>query len=250
MTAFIPLSQMNDGTVRSDFHFLEDVLGQVDSSRRAIPSPVGGGNAHKKARHKSDDYGDDTKSSHPLLSACPEGSLLTGPHSSRPNNLHPKWRHFQQLARERGTLVMFLPSGMYRHKTNKSCVKNKVLHWTVDVVTHSIRPTSSLSSVTSLDVCESVLLRDIRAKITLESDGPPEEDCAILMKRLPCPSNAPVYNRLDPSSTLADALRDMTVMEYPTLELVPPERLDDFCVAVQDATEKSTAQDDACSNII
>jgi hypothetical protein len=63
--------------------------------------------------------------------------------------------------------------------------------------------------------------------------------CAILLKKLPRPSNRPRYVEIaSRTATLADALRDMTVIEYPTFDVVPASRLDEFPRLLQSVDTK------------
>lgn len=253
------LSQMNDDTITSDFHFLEDVVGQVEASRRAVQE-VGGGlkgptppplHHHKKTRMQ--DGNDTVISDHPLLRATVSQKTGTAnatmvPRWTQESQVHPKWRHWQQQALSKHVNVIFMPRGMQRRKTNKSHVKNKLLHWTVEFVWHAEHTETKLNNSHpsntkrwNVTVDETCTLENAWKK-ALPLDLVPEEpdllwaNHSLLIKRLPCPANAPLYNRLEPTFVLADALRDMTVMEYPTIEMVPKERLADFPCAVQDVS--------------
>lgn len=48
---------------------------------------------------------------------------------------------------------------------------------------------------------------------------------AVLIKQIPCPAHLPVYSELEPASTLMGALQDRTVIEFPTLFIVPRQYL-------------------------
>jgi hypothetical protein len=61
----------------------------------------------------------------------------------------------------------------------------------------------------------------------------------LLIKKLPCPSNQPRYVKLEKSTaaTLKDALRGMTVIEYPTIEVVQTKDLDKYPRMIQEVDE-------------
>ena len=59
-----------------------------------------------------------------------------------------------------------------------------------------------------------------------------KDDVCILMKKLPCQSSRPIYHRLNAKSCLADMLKGMTVIEFPTLEIVLKQDLKNFPLLV------------------
>ena len=56
----------------------------------------------------------------------------------------------------------------------------------------------------------------------------PRESLLFYMKRLPCPSSSPQYYKLDPNVTLTDVLKDKTIIEFPTIDIVMEDDKDCF----------------------
>ena len=56
----------------------------------------------------------------------------------------------------------------------------------------------------------------------------------LLIKRIPCPANQSLYSELSRQFSLATCLRDRTLIEFPTIEIVPRDQLDQFPLLVQD----------------
>jgi hypothetical protein len=63
------------------------------------------------------------------------------------------------------------------------------------------------------------------------------DDVSILVPRIPCPANRPVFVAIASpplhshgTMTLVQALRDLTVIEYPTLHIAPPDRRHEFAL--------------------
>jgi len=167
-TQFLKMSQMNDATLKSDYLFLEEIVGRVDAGKRLLRSAgaaAGGGrnnnhsNSHHHKRQRREGGGggeeadtaaaaeDETPPPHTLLQAASSSSIIGKEsittkgiarilpqqnHHPTPQQLPPKWRTFQRLAASRWTTVLFMPTGMARHQQNKSFVKKNTLHWTIE----------------------------------------------------------------------------------------------------------------------
>jgi hypothetical protein len=272
-TAFLTVSRMNDNVMNSDFHFLEDVLNTVEAGKRlleqsgAAPCGQGHGQPHahnKRLRTSAIDEANHAVEEHPILRAAATTPAFA---SSMPiraekntmgfsghavQHVHPKWRSFQRQAQRRGTSIMFMPHGMQRHKDNKSYCKKEVLHWFIewcihgDVVQHQENTCTDSSEVKTLRTAPQRISLVAAETTTLDAilkvlPLPQRESLdgyVILLKRIPSPSNQPKYVQLDKASTLSAALQDMTVIEYPILELVPTGRLDEFSLVIQAMQKK------------
>jgi len=304
-TAFLPVARMDDGTLRSDYFFLEDVVGRVDGGKRLFRQVGGGGGTnsgngngngyhrhHKKPRRDSNNDGGEREEAeehppHALLqlkrppevavspvaagfqSSSNDANPLVFP-PTHPLHGHPKWRGFQKHAASKGITVVFMPNGMHRHTTNRSYVRrgkqvqkrkkyekcdggnddddnggdnrtnnnssDSVIHWTVEWRIHPPSTNSGVGDVARTcrqQVSERKALRDCISSVVAQSIGDSgaaniDSTYSLLIKRLPCPSNRPTYVELSRDATLEMALKDMTVIEYPTIEVVPPSRLPDF----------------------
>jgi len=226
-TAFLPVSRMDDRTMDSDYHFLEDVLGQVESSQRYLKQMGGsGGNQHHKKRQRLEAQAEP----HPVLKISEfKGPLVNS------NVSHPKWRHFQQQASDRGVQLVFMPPGMQRHKLNKSYVKEDAIYWTVEWCVYSAKTNQPSVRQTTTLVPESAIVEK-----ALPTSIAPSQQYSFLMKKLPSPSNQPKYVQLSNTTTLAEALRDMTVIEYPTIDVVPLGRLDEFPRVIEEIQKQDT----------
>eukprot|EP00733_Pompholyxophrys_punicea_P000544 Pompholyxophrys_punicea_v1_NODE_162_length_3055_cov_4.636000.p1 type:complete len:375 gc:universal NODE_162_length_3055_cov_4.636000:2697-1573(-) len=300
-TSFLPLHRMSDKTITSDYHFLEDVLGNVQSGRRLLRQMGGGGGPSRstsisdretnRKRPRSDvgengdrdgNGGEADELPHAMIQALKSSAMAAGdggvggvgigngrlriPRQPESQSLHPKWRHFQRFAAERGIQVLFMPSGMERRKNNRSIVQKNLLHWTVewrihryDSISTTIESTTEESPASSdgtclvlrSTVCEStdvrVALETVFASFassssssvgdrTLRRSDLDFSGMAVLTKKLPCASSSPRFVRLSPSATLGAALRDMTIVEYPTLEVVPLDKLEDYPLVVRELT--------------
>ena len=228
---------MTDDTLRSDYHFLEEVLGTVDSSKRLSRQfGLGTGNSPppklRKVRHPGADVAVDDqdvpppRSQHTLLSLGASGTsscaLTTG---VAPQINHPKWRHFQNHLASKGIQVLYMPLGMERRKSNRSYVKNNSVYWTVEWMIYNDDSESQPEIHVTQAVSEHTPLDDFLAKLDLTVVS---SSRSLLLKRIPCPSNHPVFVDLCSCTTLSAALKDLTVLEYPTIYSVPLSRLSEF----------------------
>lgn len=74
-TKYLPLAHMNDGTIDSDYHFLEDVLGAVERAKRTVGGVGTNLTSHKNGNNKrqKQSHGDfsknqgDSEVPHPML---------------------------------------------------------------------------------------------------------------------------------------------------------------------------------------
>lgn len=196
--------------------------------------------------------------------------------------------YFQQKAAAAGVNVLVLPSAMERHQVNTSNVVKKkngggvqlLLHWTVELVwmynndngetaplqndptrrptatvlLHNIPETSLVSEVVALHHHRQMMKTPAPAPPRLDesSSATAEASYSVLLKKLPCPSNRPIYVEIlltSPATaaaaamiatptTIADALRDMTVVEFPTFYVVPRNRLAGFSRAFEEVVTK------------
>jgi hypothetical protein len=279
-TAFVPMSRMTDSSVESDYHFLEDVLQQVESGKRLLVHQAGGNKQsnqhnqsdrrHKRPRNDETEDGDDANINpqHPLIalssqSASPYVSLsrlvISSPHNGQAAP-SARWKQFEKLASQRGTRVWFMPDGMERRKSNQSHVRKQVIYWTAEWRRHvsaTCDDGSQLSIAQPLQqtlpgqsvqpqslrtlVCETAVLSDACQELFPSIDV---DAHVLLMKRLPCPSNRPVYLTLNWKDSLATALQDRVVLEYPTIELVPKSMLSQFSLWIAPVSVEPSAATD------
>lgn len=242
-TSYMPLAHMSDATMASDYHFLEDVLNNVDSGKRLLQS-VGGATrrsvSQQQSRKKQVDNQDDTdklSSVHPimkLIETKDEEEDGGEPQTKRQRTNNSKWQRLVQQAQERGTTLLLMPPGMQRHVNNTSWHHHKsdTINWKVDVNIHKETKDESPRLVSIPKASEKTTLAEtIRTAIPTFS---PDEH-SVLLKKLPCPSNKPMYLALDAQSTLKDALREQTIIEHPTIDVVPKKALNRFPRFIQEA---------------
>jgi hypothetical protein len=221
---------MTDATMESDYHFLEDIVGTVESGKRFLQH-VGGASStssnppqHKRARPT-----DDAEDKQHLL------MRITNASNTNESATGPKPSYFVQQAAQRGVTVVYMPAGMERHKTNSSCIKKKELYWTVEWCVHFESNYTKRTLVKDDCTLQQCLLQ------VLNTERLAVKDYHILIKRLPCSSNKPRYVELNATSTLAMALQDITVYEYPTIEIVPESAISRFPRAITQVNNEDDA---------
>jgi hypothetical protein len=217
---------MSDTSIRSDYHFLEDVLTNIDGGKRLLKE-VG---AAQNEPHKQVDA-----LAHPMM------QLSRDDDDDEPQSKRPRTSRLVQKAADRGVTLLQMPTGMERHKSNSSWyhAKTDTFYWKVDFLIHAASQTSVLSIP---KLSEHANLSEELAKALLPDVS--NSTHHLLVKRLPCRSNSPSYVELDrKSSTLHTALQNMTVIEYPTIEVVPRGLLDRFPLHIQEI--KSEMRDEA-----
>lgn len=146
----------------------------------------------------------------------------------------PKQRFLIQQASARGITLLLMPSGMTRHKENKSFYSNKTdsISWTVEWLFYPAEH-ATIATRGFLQLDEKVALWDaIREEVPQLA----ETDYCLLLKKLPCPASRPSFVAVPLAASLADALQDMTVFEYPTVYVVPHCRKEEFPLAVEQLT--------------
>ena len=170
----------------------------------------------------------------------------------------PHLRRLVRAAADRNTTLLLMPGGMARRKENTTThsPKQDVIRWRIELRFHLQTPSSSsfpredsgdvmggtsdgspCSVVTIFvdGIPESNKLSDIlSAQLGVNPEGKNREarsklrsmasmtrtSLRILTKVLPCPASRPVYTEIGPGSSIADALRGLTVVEYPVIEIV------------------------------
>lgn len=259
-TKFLLVSNMNDGTIANDYHFLEDVLGAVERAKRTAGNAATTPTNAKKFKHSNQDSNDanhTTSPPHSMLqqienlkmgndsnkstwsteAASSDPQSTDAPTSLQPNcckDLGPKWRHFWQQASQRGINLLLMPTGMQRRKANLSYIKKDLIHWKVDFRIHSLQPALPVD-IQARKLSETTVLWDILQALDLGS-------CHYhyLIQKLPCPSNRPCFIELcDQQATLQDILKGRTIIEYPTIDVVPASRLAEFPKAFEEVDERA-----------
>lgn len=216
---------MNDSTVNSDFFFLENVLQSIDGGMRLLKQVgaiTGGGEQLllPKVDDKHDNDVDDDR----------HDEKRRKPHVE---HIPPKWRRLVQQAKERDVTVLLMPPGMERHKSNTTHfhAKSNMLIWKLEFAFH-VDATSSATIISHNKVPEEAIIHHEWEKVA--SNMGTGQELHFMLKMIPCPANRPAYVELDKESTLKEALKGMTVIEYPTIEVVVATELHRFPMLIQE----------------
>lgn len=226
------------------------------SSRNTIQ-----GNEHE-SRHDNETQGQhalETEQSTPLLdNGLVDLKLAPG---------YPKHKQFLvQKAKERNIRLLLMPQGMQRHILNKSkydAKKDRIL-WKVEIVFHVISAANDysteakkhLKSTIVLDripeheaiypsLCKEFekfishsapsetrcILRHFRESNTIHKI---KSDALMVMKRVPCRSSQPKFVKVDLKQKLREMLSGMTIIEFPSIDVVLPEDSQYFPLVIEE----------------
>lgn len=233
-------------------------MGQVDVGKRLFRSLGGDGNSsvHHRSNSKrprpreENGSGDATVPLHPMLQAAAETPSSKLPRVRPLQTENFAARTFHEKAARAGVKVLVLPTAMERHQSNKSNVqRDGLLFWTVEVCLHAgsdeTTPRRPTRQTVVHNIPETTVVWEAiqTAQLLTDDPKPRSELYSVMLKKLPCPSNQPLYVEISTTSvtTIADALRDMTVVEFPTLFVVPrsgSRLMADFPRAIQEVAKE------------
>lgn len=222
LTSAGTMAELTDLDIRRDYHFLEDVCQSMESTKKLV-------NPNKKRRKWIVEESSSSASTHTLLRS-PQPNTLVQTNQSK----------LQQHALKRGIRLHQMPPFMERHKRNKSGLrKNRELHWTVDwtlVATSSVGPPKTQSSL----VPETKSIRDALRDCIVDDALLIEYVCRI--QKIPGRASSPKYIGLDMNASLGDALRGQTILEFPTIYIVPVKRQADFPLLLQEMDDEEQVE--------
>ncbi len=168
-------------------------------------------------------------------------------------------KHKQRLvlkAKERNITLLLMPPGMQRHIMNKTTqydAKNDMIQWKVEVIFHIISKTAAIKEFSIAERTKTTLIidripenesvHDHLAKAFekgLSHSSPAEtrfilshfrqnanyeikNEVLALMKKIPSKSSQPSYYKLDLKNSLGEMLNSMSIIEFPTVEIVSKE---------------------------
>ena len=200
--------------MQNDYHFLEDVIGQVDSGKRLLRQTGSGAPKRVKKNEEEDDV------QHPLLQSTDSTRFLTS--QFQDVHLAPRFRSLRQEAAERQITLLVMPPGMDRHKQNQSHLKkaDQSIYWSVEWKMLGASKGQKEDIKTDL-VKESIVLREV---------CPAKDGTTVLLRQIP----GTAFAKVSLDVTLREALRDRTVIEYPTFLVVPNERLQEFSLTLEE----------------
>lgn len=220
---------MTDATINSDYFFLENVLQTVDGGKRLLKQvgAITGGGTHSLVAEIDGETHHDNIDNDDEPSRKRQKTIV--------DHLPPKWRRLVQQARERGVTLLLMPQGMERHKSNTSHFNTKCerIMWKLEFSIHNeVNPPQKM--IVSTKVSEETKLIEEWKKHTQNMEI--RQELHFMLKKLPCPANKPQYVELNKESTLGDALKGMTVIEFPTIYVVVATELHNFPRLIEEVT--------------
>ena len=211
-TAFLPLGRMTDGTLRSDYFFLEEVLDHMPRNRKRARLPQ--------------------QASHGIPSASTSESSVVGKNALDPlhikNTQSHKSRRLIQQAQIRGTTLQLMPPFMERHKHNTTSynLNKNTIFWKIDVIVEPEKRVVSLSlSETEEGVMNQIAKRCFGNDFATRLQ---ETKYHLFLKKIPTSAKNPKYVKIDHTTNLKQALAGETIIEYPTIYCVPENQLNEF----------------------
>lgn len=200
---FVPVSRMTDSTLRSDYFFLEEVLQHLPGQGKRL---------------KTDD-----------------------PSSQNQTTKNKKTRRLLQQAERRGITLQIMPTMMARHQANTSwyCAPRDTITWKVEAILHPSKEMVTLNLTENEDNLTDLISKEFQKANIVTPPG----DYGLFIKRLPSNAQNPLYLKLEPSDCLKNALKGMTIVEYPTIYYVPKYLCDEFATG----SNKVTVVDDQTS---
>ena len=209
-----------------------------------------------------------------MLDIC---SNINAPEARSVTKYQPHQQRLIQQALQRGVNLMLMPQGFQRQIANRKCTrfdtKNDCMIWRVEFIFHvfSCKEGDHLEKQdgenevhqTVLLTLERVLetnsvqkeLTNMLTKHSSYSADPVKRDklkhffdkglCAlkddtrILMKKIPCNSSKPKFTmfNFEQHKTVKDCLRNMTVIEFPTFEIIRKRDLRHFPLIIEELTD-------------
>ena len=221
--AYLPLCRMNDGTLRSDYFFMEEILDILPRARKVSKLAEDGKISPKNSI-------DENRSGHTRSIA----------------SINKKARRLAQQALRRGITLQVMPPILERHKHNSSwyCSSRDLITWKIEVILVSIKKTISFNLSEQQDNIIDHISKHLEEKYDNNSNMqmlPSLDSYQLLIKRLPTSANNPRYIRLKRNDCLKSVLNGLTIIEYPTIYCVNNENMESFPVGTNEVTEQPTA---------
>lgn len=271
-TAYVSIARFTDSNLKSDFHFLEDVLRVSDGAKRLRENI--GIREHLQPRKRGPIRDGSTTESNPDSEASdvPVQPLLSlslrekiGNHcsddvNSDPNNAKRRKiiddcsRQYSQglkrLVKEasnRGIDLLLMPYGMEKRKKNNTAYKAKTdtILWKVEWAFHvsgdkRMSPSSTriLDRFSEMSILETELCKITKKLVTSDRSAQfaNSENLLLFIKILPCSSKNAKYVKVDKAQSLRQALQGLTIIEFPTVEVVHEKNVSLFQTLIEEIT--------------
>ena len=222
-TAFKPIGRMTDGDLRSDYFFLEEVLGQMPRNRKRARLPP----QQPSRGGKSTAATSATTVSAPAVAGVVDKSDLDPLHTKTTQS--HKSKRLAQQAQIRGITLQLMPPVMERHTKNTSSynLKKNTIFWKVDVI---VEPEKRLVSFSVSENEEDIFIKHI-AKRCFGTDFATKQKQTkyhLFLKKIPTSAKNPKYVKIDQTSSLKQALAGETIIEYPTIYCVPESQIEEY----------------------
>lgn len=207
---------MNDSTLRSDYFFMEEILGIMPRARKVS----------KLAEEGKTSLQSGGKTYH--------GSIAS---------ISKKAKRLVQQAQRRGITLQVMPQVLERHKNNSSwyCGSRDLITWKVEIVLVPGNKTISFNlSELEEDILEHIA-RHIAETYKDDLDMPSiasSDNYQLVIKRLPTSANNPRYVRIQDNQCLKTILEGLTIVEHPTLYCVTNGHMNEFPIGANEITEK------------
>lgn len=128
-------------------------------------------------------------------------------------------RHVPEMVKKNGVNIKVLPLGMRRATLNKSGYnsKRKRFIWTLEWIHYTLESGKWQKTEQIKSGFDGTPIEDLVTRTFGEQSQPYE----VYLKKIDCPANRQKVIRLDKTKPLNEELLDKTVIEFPTLYLVP-----------------------------
>ena len=214
---------MTDGDLRSDYFFLEEVLGQMPRNRKRARLPP----QQPSRGGKSTAATSATTVSAPAVAGVVDKSDLDPLHTKTTQS--HKSKRLAQQAQIRGITLQLMPPVMERHAKNTSSynLKKNTIFWKVDVI---VEPEKRLVSFSVSENEEDIFIKHI-AKRCFGTDFATKQKQTkyhLFLKKIPTSAKNPKYVKIDQTSSLKQALAGETIIEYPTIYCVPESQIEEY----------------------
>jgi len=221
--AYLPLCHMNDSTLRSDYFFMEEILGVMPRARKVS---------------KLAEEGKSTVN-------CDSSVNNSSKNPRSISSVNKKAKRLVQQALRRGVTLQVMPPVMERHRNNSSwyCSSRDLITWKVEVILVPQMKTFSFNISEQDQGIIGQISNFIISTYKDDADMPSSmssDNHQVLIKRLPSSANSPRYIRIKNGDSLKKALEGLTIVEYPTIYCVADGSMKDFQLGTTVITEKTT----------